>query len=254
MSDDIFERINILRAIAHETHLPTVPDGHLTLSHEVTGVLTTAQLREVMIRDGIQFENVNGFEFHEAFMKKVMELVMEGYRVQGDWIHAAIGLSGTVPPDRLGHNAHADEVRIRVNFNLGKRSREMVEHIQVAIHEHISSGAPVIQSIMNPTVGTPDTVNVGDMVVINGLNIAVEGDKTAEIGVFFTPVSGGADVHIPAGKFAPNTASHVQFVLPAAVSAGEWTVRLATQTSGRSKSQTTKDVRSSTYEVPVQVV
>jgi hypothetical protein len=130
----------------------------------------------------------------------------------------------------------------------------MVEHIQVSIHDHISSGAPVIQSVMNPTVGTPDTLNVGDMVVINGLNVAIEGEKTDEIGVFFTPTSGGASVHVPAGKFSPNTASRVQFVLPAGVTAGEWTVRLATQTSSGNKAHIIKDVRSSTYETPVQVV
>jgi hypothetical protein len=188
-------------------------------------------------------------------MKKIMELVMEGgYRVQDDWIHAAIGLSGTVPPERLGHNAHADEITIRVNFNMGKHSREMVEHIQVAIHKDVSSGAPVIQSIMNPTVGIPDTLNVGDMVVINGLNIAIESDKTDEIGVFFSLAAGNGSIHIPAGKFSPNTASRVQFVLPAAVTAGEWTVRLATQTSGHKKNQFVKEVRSSTYEVPVQII
>jgi hypothetical protein len=122
---------------------------------------------------------------------------------------------------------------------------EALEHIQVAIHEHGSGDAPVIQSITNPTVGTPDTVNVGDMVAINGLNIAIAGD-TPDVGVFFTPTSGGADVHIAAGKFSPNTPCHVQFILPAAVSVGAWTVRLATRTS--------RDVRSYTYETPVQVV
>jgi hypothetical protein len=203
-----------------------------------------------MVRDGIPYENVNGFEFHDAFMKKVME----GYCMQGDWIHAAIGLSGTVPPERLGHNAHAGEVKIHVNFNLGKHSRELVEHLQVAIHEHISSSAPVIQSVMNPTEGVPDTLNVGDMVVINGLNVVIVGDKPDEIGVFFTPATGGASVYIPAGKFAPNSANHVQFVLPAAVTAGEWTVRLATQALGGNKSHIIKDARSSTYDVPVQVV
>jgi hypothetical protein len=97
------------------------------------------------------------------------------------------------------------------------------------------------------------------MVVIHGLNLAVEGDQTAEIGVFFTPLAGGGPaggsaVHIPAGKFSPNTAGQVQFVLPAAVSPGEWTVRLATQTAGGRKDVFTKTVRSYTYATPVQVL
>ncbi|MDR3276721.1 MAG: DUF4469 domain-containing protein, partial [Treponema sp.] len=153
------------------------------------------------------------------------------------------------------------EVTVKVNFNLGKNSRDMVERLQVAIHESVSSGAPVIQSVTNPTVGTPDTVNAGDMVVIHGLNVAVEGDQTADIGVFFTPLAGGpaggtgggSAIHIPAGKFSPNTPGQVQFALPAAVTPGEWTVRLATQTTGR-KGQFVKEARSFTYATPVQVL
>jgi hypothetical protein len=100
------------------------------------------------------------------------------------------------------------------------------------------------------------------MVAIHGLNVAVEGDRLGEIGVFFTPTAsgpaggsaGGPAIHIPAGKFSPNTAGHVQFALPAAVTPGEWTVRLATQTSGTNKGRFTKDVRSCSYPKPVQVV
>jgi hypothetical protein len=42
---DIYKRINILRAIAQEVHLPNVPAGRRTLSHEVTGILITVHKR-----------------------------------------------------------------------------------------------------------------------------------------------------------------------------------------------------------------
>jgi hypothetical protein len=49
------------------------------------------------------------------------------------------------------------------------------------------------------------------MVMLNGLNVAIEGDKA---GIVFTPTSGGASGacgHVPAGKFSPNTPSRVRF-------------------------------------------
>jgi hypothetical protein len=162
-----------------------------------------------------------------------------------------------VPIERLGHNAHPGEVKIKVNFNLGKNSRDMIDHMQVGIHPTLSSGAPVIQSITNPTnVSAPEALELGGMVVINGLNVAIEGDKPDEIGVFFTDSAGGGsatEVHIPARKCSPNTPSMVQFVLPPEVTRGVWTVRLATQTSG-AKGRFVKEVRSFTYASPVAVM
>ena len=32
---DVYEKVNILRANAHESKLPTIPEGRLTLSHEL---------------------------------------------------------------------------------------------------------------------------------------------------------------------------------------------------------------------------
>ena len=139
-----------------------------------------------------------------------------------------------------------------MGFNLGKRAREMVGGLQVFIHDHISTGEPVIQSITDPTEEVLNELNVREMALIKGLNISVQGDLSDQIGVFFTPAGGGAAVHIPAGKFSPNTPSSVQFVLPAAVTAGEWMVKLATQATGH-KEVFTKEVREGFYPVPVLV-
>jgi hypothetical protein len=255
---DVYEDINILRAVAHESRLETVPPGHVLLSHEIVGNVSLEQIRKLMIEEGVQCEGVNGFEFYDVFMERVMRLVMSGYRVQGPWLHASIGLSGTVPVERLGHNAQPGEVRVKVNFNLGKHSREMIDHMQVGIHPTLASGAPVIQSIINPTsADEPQTMDQGGMVVIKGLNVAVEGDKPEEIGVFLSdasaPAGSAPEIHIPAGKCSPNTASHVQFVLPPAITAGLWTVRLATQMTS-AKGRFTKEARSFTYASPVTVL
>ncbi|MHC6202185.1 DUF4469 domain-containing protein, partial [Breznakiellaceae bacterium SP9] len=73
-----------------------------------------------------------------------------------------------------------------------------------------------------------------------------------KIGVFFSPVGGGAAVHIPAGKFSPNMPTAVQFIVPAEVSAGEWMLTLATQMTAH-KEVFTKEVREDNYVLPVLV-
>ena len=249
---DVYEKVNILRANAHESKLPTIPDGRFTLSHELIGVITREELKQICVKEGIQIDHVNGFEFYDTIMEKVMQLVMEGYSVQTDWLHSMITLSGTVPAERLGHNAQPGEVAVKASFSLGKRAREMVGRLQVFVHDHVSTGEPVIQSIADPTAEAANELNVGEMVLIKGLNITVLGDQMDKIGVFFTPVGGGARVHISAGKFSPNTPSSVQFVLPAAVTAGEWMVKLATQAT-KNKDVFAKEVRASVYATPVLV-
>jgi hypothetical protein len=111
----------------------------------------------------------------------------------------------------------------------------------------------VIQVVTNPVTGLPDRLNAGAMVLIQGMRLAVRGteEKEGEIGVYFTP-SGGTDaVRIPANQLSPNMPKKLQFVLPSGVTAGEWRVKVVTQSTS-SVDRFTKDVRE--YEYPNTVI
>jgi hypothetical protein len=245
--------INILRAVAHESKLETVPDGHLTLSHELIGHVDRNALVRLLEEDGVDLKEIeNGLKFFDVLMRKTTDIALAGYSVDTNWFRAAITLSGIVPVERLGHNAHPGEVEIRLNLTPDKRLREEVVNTAVSIRKNIASNAPVIQSVMDALSETPDTIAVGEMVEIRGLNIGVYGDKINEIGVFFTSSDETQTIHIPANKCKPNTASLVQFIAPSTLTPGQWTVRLATQTTGR-KGVYTQEIREDEYAKPITV-
>jgi len=250
---DTFEKINIMRARAHESGLPTIEAGHLTLSHELVGKIDKETLKIIFEDERIPYQNVDGFIFFDTLMERIIALIKSGYSVQTDWLHAYISLSGTVPPERLGHHALPGEVAIKANFNMGKKARELVNTLTIEIDDHVSSSAPVIQSVTNPTEKVPNTLNQREMAEIRGLNVMIAGDRPDLIGVFFTPAYGGDTIHVPYSKFSPNTAGHIQFVLPAGITAGFWTVKLVTQTDNH-RGKWTQTVREDTYGTQVEVL
>ncbi|GAB6393356.1 MAG: DUF4469 domain-containing protein [Treponematales bacterium] len=255
MSDEIqtIEGVNIIRAIPHRSKLPTVPEGSYTLSHEIVGTVDRAALERLMAESGLTEDAVReGFRFFDLCMKKVVELAVAGYSVDTDWFRAALTLSGVVPAARLGHNAHHGEVTVKVNLIEDKRARELAEASPVFVHDSESSGAPVIHDVRDATGGAADTLTLGGMAAVRGLNLAVRGEQTDAIGVYFTPAGGGAAVRVPPEKCSPNTPSLVQFVTPAALTPGQWTVKVATRfLSGGSKFAA--EVREGVYEKPITI-
>ncbi|MDR0410438.1 MAG: DUF4469 domain-containing protein [Treponema sp.] len=245
--------VNILRASAYESKLATVPAGHLTLSLESVGYINRNTLARFLREDGLPAKEVEaGLEFFDRLMRKITNAVTAGYSVDTDWFRAAVSLSGTVPVERLGHHALPGEVEVHLNLLPDKRLRDEIVSTPVLIRKIIASNAPVIQVIMDAVSETPDVVFIGEMAEIRGLNIAVQGNKVDEIGVFFTSADGSKTIHVPAGRCKPNTAGLVQFVAPPTLSAGQWTVRLATQTTGR-KGVYTQDVREDVYAKQITV-
>jgi hypothetical protein len=70
--------------------------------------------------------------------------------------------------------------------------------------------------------------------------------------VIVIPVDGSDPTRVPATQLSPNTASRLQFVLPAEVTPGQYHVKVATQATGNSK-VFTKDIREYEYANPVTV-
>jgi hypothetical protein len=62
------------------------------------------------------------------------------------------------------------------------------------------------------------------------MRLAVRGEKTDEIGVYFTAAD-GTEVRVPADRLSPNTIGKLQFVLSASVTPGKWRVKVATQST-----------------------
>jgi hypothetical protein len=195
----------------------------------------------------IATENVNGKAFMQHFHRECAEAVNEGHNVVTGLFHAAPAFNGSVKAKDLGHNLSAGQVNARMNFTQGEYAREALKDLTISVAEQPAPTGPVIQAVSNPVVGLADTLDTGAMVLLQGMRLAVRGDRTDEIGVYFTAVDGSAEVRVPANQLSPNTPTKLQFVLPAGVTLGEWKVKVATQSTPNIR-KFVKDVRE--YEYP----
>ena len=229
------------------------PDD-LFLNHKSLGLLTTADILNRLTTRNISITNVSGEVYIEQFFEECALALKEGYNISCALFRTMISIKGVIESSQLGHTISSDTVEVKVNFEKGKLLADFGKGDQISIAKNPVSGAPLLQKVTNPTVKVADTLNVGGMALIEGLNIAVRGDRTDDIGVFFTRVDSPATmVHIPVGQLYPNTPSKLQFVLPAAVTAGEWTVAVATQ-SGSKNGVFSETVRRGEYPQTITVV
>jgi hypothetical protein len=107
--------------------------------------------------------------------------------------------------------------------------------------------------VTNPVTNVTDTLNTGAMVLIQGMRLTVKGQEGAVVGVRFTSLDSAGEVLVPPVQLSPNQPTRLQFVLPAAVTAGQWSVSVGSQAT-TSASVFTKDVRWNEYPNPIHVI
>jgi hypothetical protein len=243
------------KATAHVNELTKKVTDDFYLNPNRGDTFYTDDILDRLKKKEIATENVNGKAFVQVFLRECAEAVSEGHNVVTDLFHATIGFNGVVYAKDLGHNVPATQVNTRMNFVQGEYAREALKDLTISVAEQPAPTGPVIQSVTNPVVGTPDTLNTISMVLFQGMRLAVRGtaEKIDEIGVYFTRIDGTAEMRIPADKISPNMPKKLQFVLPPEVYPGEWRVKVVTQ-STRNAGQLTKDVREYEYPNIVTVV
>ena len=240
-------------AEGQENALTERPDDFF-LNHKALGLLTTGDILKRLAGRNISTVNVSGEVFIEQFFKECAIALEEGHNVSCGLFRTMISIKGVIDSSQLGHTISSDTVEVRVNFEHGKLLADFGKGGQINIAKNPVSGAPLLQKVTNPTVKVADTLNIAGMALIEGLNIAIRGDKTDEIGIFFTRVDNPSiEVRIPADKLYPNTPTKLQFVLPPTITAGEWRVAVATQ-SGSKNGKYLETVRTSEYALAVMVV
>ena len=243
----------VIKTTAHLLEMTKGVRNDYYLLPQAIGTLTTVDIIRRLENKQIATHNVNGPAFIALFHEECIQAACEGYNVKTDLCHIRIGIHGIVYAQDLGHHLSAEQVDVRLNMVQSPEARSAVKYLTVHVAEQPAPTGPVIQTIWNPVRKEPDTLNAGAMVLIQGLRIAVRGELTDEIGVYFTSADGGTTIRIPAEELSPNMPTKLQFVLPATVTPGEWTVAVVTQTAGNS-SVFAKNVRRNDYQNIVTVV
>ena len=241
----------ILHAVAHLNELTKDKTNDYFLLPDVAGTLSLDDIIKRLERREIAIHNTNGETFVNLVFDEIAQATLEGYNVVTNLFHTTVGLRGTVLSQDLGHNLSSDRIHLFTRFTQGVKIQELIKNATVHVFEQPAPTGPVIQAVYNPR--TPDQPNIlrgAEMAVVEGLRIAVRGDKTDEIGLYFDR----DDLHfrIAPETISPNTPSRLQFVCPQ-VDTGSYTLTIKTQATTNS-SVFTKEVRSYAYPYPVSLV
>jgi hypothetical protein len=242
----------ILRGIAHLNELTPNVSNDYYVKTIVLGTLYHDDIISRLDAKQIATFNVDGSAFAKHYLNECAIAVSEGYNVVTDLFHATVGTHGSILSQDLGHNIPADKVNVRINFTQGFAASAAIANTQVYVEELPAAKGPDVQNVMNPLYNIPNVLNIGAMVLIQGLRIAIRGDKLNEIGVHFISEDETLGVHVPVDHISPNTPTRLQFILPV-VSEGNWWLILKTQSTGATD-KFTKDVREFRYPFLIQVV
>ncbi|MDR2774573.1 MAG: DUF4469 domain-containing protein [Tannerella sp.] len=245
--------MSTIKAIAHLNELTKDVTNDYYLRPSLLDTLHDEEIIRRLKAKEIATENVNGLAFVRLFLLECALAVGEGHSVVTGLFHATLGFNGVVYTKDLGHNVPAEQMNAHIALTQGECAREAIRNLTVSVVEQPAPTGPVIQGVTNPVAGLPDTLNVGAMVLIQGMRLAVKGDRMDEIGVYFTAADGTDEVRIPAGQLSPNTPTRLQFVLPPGVTPGKWRVKVATQSTSNA-GKYTKDIREYEYPDTITVV
>lgn len=236
--------MGLIRSIAHPNEMTDRPDDFY-LTPEVTGTLTLKGVIERLRQREIATMNVNGESFVQTFLDECAAAASEGYNITTSFFQSSVGLNGVVLKSDLGSTLPASRVKVSVNLTQGTGAKKAVESTEIFIHEEVRAAGPVIQSVSSPESDGFDRIPLRGMVRLEGRRFAVRGDAEG-LGVIFEKEDDSTvQVVIPAKSLSPNTATQIQFGLPATVTAGNWRVMVKTQAS--SSSSLVKTPRTGTY-------
>lgn len=195
-------------------------------------------------------------------MEVIAQAVASGFCVSTPLCYAQPMATGVVMEHELSQPVDREKVRVYASFRQGTAITEALAQAKLQLFLQPAATGPYIagmtSAFYSEQTGTggavtrvPLPMEAGGMAVITGNGLKVVGTDPT-VGVTLTSVDNpGTSYFIPASKISPNTPKKLQFVLPAGVTEGAWTVKVTTQYSG--SQFFTKEPRSFTLPRPVYV-
>ena len=244
-----------INAVAHLNELTKDVKNDYYLTPQVTATLYLKEIIDRLRSREIATKNVDGAAFVQTFLDECAAASAEGNNIVTSFFRSSLGLQGVVYDYELGHNIPADRLKVSVNLTQGEGAKKAVENAVVYAFEQSGATGPVIQSVTDPTDGTPDKLSSGSMVLIQGMRLSLKGEDPT-VGITFYKVTDGvaadSDTRIPPAKVYPNTPTKLQFTLPAEIGNGDWMVEVTSQ-AGSGNTTLLKTPRSYRYPKTVHV-
>lgn len=236
-----------INAIAHLNGLTKDVKNDYYLTPQVVDTLDVAAIVERIRKREVATKNVDGASFIQTFLDECATATAEGNNVVTSFFRSSIGIKGVIYSEDLGHPIPANRLEVSVNLTQGEGARKAIENVSIYAFEQAGATGPVIQTIQDPTERRPGHLNLGGMVLIQGMRLSLRGEDES-VGVLFTSEEGDKTAFVPVAQIYPNTPSKLQFVLPATVTEGFWKVAVTTQASSGRSSSLLKSPR--THEYP----
>lgn len=195
-------------------------------------------------------------------MEVIAQAVASGFCVSTPLCYAQPMATGVVMEHELSQPVDREKVRVYASFRQGTAITEALAQAKLQLFLQPAATGPYIAGMTSAfyseqtgsngaVTRVPLPMEAGDMAVITGNGLKVVGTDPS-VGVTLTSADDPQkSFFIPASKISPNTPKKLQFVLPAGVTEGAWTVKVTTQYSG--SQFFTKEPRSFTLPRPVYV-
>lgn len=190
----------------------------------------------------------------QVLMEEASRAVASGFCVSTPLCYVQPMASGVLMEEELSQPVDRERIKVYGSFRQGPALREAIAKARLKLYLQPASTGPYIAgmaSAMQQPGGEPVPMQPGEMAVITGNRLKVTGTDP-EAGIRLTSVAEPSKTYlIPATRIAPNTPKRLQFVLPADMAEGEWTVSVTTQYSG--SQYDTKEPRTFVLTHPVYI-
>jgi len=251
----VFHGRDIGQVVAHKNNFAQDGEPAYFLVHESIGTLDTAA---IIARLGLKKVVLDELPFRDAlnaFNAEIALALRQNYNVITDFMHFSLSIRGTIGEEDFGHILPSSRIELNIAVTPGKLLHEALSNLSVTVREQSAPVGPVIQRVYDPLTGADCRLTRGEMACLAGHRLAVVGNRTDEIGVYFTAKAGESPLTLRVGpeRLSPNTSGELCFVVPQTITEGEYWVKVSTQGS-TNRTVLVKDVRSYTFSQPVTVV
>lgn len=179
-----------------------------------------------------------------------------GYNIATQLCYVQPMASGVIMEEELSAPVDREKVKVYASLRPGTALKQAMEQTKLTLFMQPAATGPHIAGMVSAEYADADAttrapMGASGMAVITGNGLKLVG-KDASVGITLTSVaSPSKSFFIPASRVSPNTPKKLQFVLPAGITEGQWTVKVTTQFS--TSTYHTKEPRTFELQRPIYI-
>ena len=198
----------------------------------------------------------NKSEIRHLQAQAVAAAVASGYNIATQLCYVQPMASGVIMEEELSAPVDREKVKVYASLRPGTALKQAMEQTKLTLFMQPAATGPHIAGMVSAEYADADAttrapMGASGMAVITGNGLKLVG-KDASVGITLTSVaSPSKSFFIPASRVSPNTPKKLQFVLPAGITEGQWTVKVTTQFS--TSTYHTKEPRTFELQRPIYI-